>query len=351
MICKWCGAEIQPSYKNCPVCGRELPAMSDCGGFYDIVPSAARPTASQIPPSPTPKVDCEPVSSPHSAVPSAGGRGPGSEPPIPPKKHSISSIVIPAALIVLAVFTLIQSIRLSSRISALEQEMLYGKCARFSQSQYTAPTEETEVSQTDSTAGESTSETGEPTLAEQTDSETISTEPVNPLLSREEIKFIVNVFDNEEEITADAYEPNAIQKESYREDNKRSIDCSLNGKYLWTAGLSPSANNNDLGDAIGLGCTVTLSLDSNVFGSTSDSDSVKFCWEYRQGEEWVDLDDDENVLIVSDDAGSTLIVIQPSELYNKIEAYGRQIKCIMTHHSVDGGVVKIEFIFKGSFFQ
>ena len=325
--------------------------MSDCGGFYDIVPSAARPMASQIPPSPTPKVDCEPVSSSHSAVPSAGGRGPGSEPPIPPKKHSISSIVIPVALTVLAVFTVIQSIRLNSRISALEQEVTYGKGDYLSQSQSTTPTEGNEVSLTDSTAEESTAETEESTLAEWTDSETISTEAVNPLLSREEITFIVNVHDNEEEISAPAYESDAIRKESCWNDNTRSIKCFWHDSNLWTADLSPSANNPYLDGAGVLGCTVKMNLDVNVFGPTSDSDSVEFRWRYRQGEEWVDLYSDENVQIYSDDAESSLTVIQQSEIYDKIEAYGRQIKCTMTRHSADGGVVTIEFCFTDSFFQ
>lgn len=39
MICKWCGATIDVSNRKCSVCGREIPALSDCGGFYNIVPT------------------------------------------------------------------------------------------------------------------------------------------------------------------------------------------------------------------------------------------------------------------------------------------------------------------------
>lgn len=42
MICKWCGSTKKASERICPACGRESPALSDCGGFYDIVPQATR---------------------------------------------------------------------------------------------------------------------------------------------------------------------------------------------------------------------------------------------------------------------------------------------------------------------
>lgn len=46
MFCKWCGGTVAPSEATCKRCGRELPALSDCGGFYDLVPSAkeSKPT-------------------------------------------------------------------------------------------------------------------------------------------------------------------------------------------------------------------------------------------------------------------------------------------------------------------
>ena len=44
MICKWCGANVAVTDAKCARCGRELPALSDCGGFYDLVPKAKRET-------------------------------------------------------------------------------------------------------------------------------------------------------------------------------------------------------------------------------------------------------------------------------------------------------------------
>ncbi len=40
MFCKWCGGTLTPSEAKCKRCGRETGALSDCGGFYDLVPTA-----------------------------------------------------------------------------------------------------------------------------------------------------------------------------------------------------------------------------------------------------------------------------------------------------------------------
>ena len=45
MFCKWCGNTIKLTDTSCPSCGRETPAMSDCGGFYDLkAPNIIRET-------------------------------------------------------------------------------------------------------------------------------------------------------------------------------------------------------------------------------------------------------------------------------------------------------------------
>lgn len=45
MFCKWCGADLPDSASKCARCGKEIPALSDCGGFYDLAPNARRQTA------------------------------------------------------------------------------------------------------------------------------------------------------------------------------------------------------------------------------------------------------------------------------------------------------------------
>lgn len=62
MICKWCGAELTDTAGTCSRCGREVPAKSDCGGFYDMV---------FLPKGPAP-VKQEPVPAKRETVPDAG---------------------------------------------------------------------------------------------------------------------------------------------------------------------------------------------------------------------------------------------------------------------------------------
>lgn len=45
MICKWCGKPVNPGQKNCPACGREVPPLSECGGFHNVVPNWTPPVA------------------------------------------------------------------------------------------------------------------------------------------------------------------------------------------------------------------------------------------------------------------------------------------------------------------
>lgn len=40
MFCKWCGGSLAPSDLKCRRCGKEVPARSDCGGFYDLISDA-----------------------------------------------------------------------------------------------------------------------------------------------------------------------------------------------------------------------------------------------------------------------------------------------------------------------
>ena len=40
MFCKHCGGNISASDTKCKRCGKPVPARSDCGGFYDLVPGA-----------------------------------------------------------------------------------------------------------------------------------------------------------------------------------------------------------------------------------------------------------------------------------------------------------------------
>ncbi len=59
MLCKWCGAAVPKDYSSCPRCSRDIPPLSDCGGFYDLVPAAKEviPVGTPKPPEQPPKTE------------------------------------------------------------------------------------------------------------------------------------------------------------------------------------------------------------------------------------------------------------------------------------------------------
>lgn len=79
MFCKNCGATISAADEKCARCGFKAPALSDCGGFYDLAPNAPKPA---------------PV--PQSAPPAAA--------PAPKKSEGMGRWIVPSilALVILA---------------------------------------------------------------------------------------------------------------------------------------------------------------------------------------------------------------------------------------------------------
>ncbi len=61
MFCKWCGNKIRITEKSCPVCGRETPPMSDCGGLYNLKQFSDAPAPVPFPDPPEPVVKQCPI--------------------------------------------------------------------------------------------------------------------------------------------------------------------------------------------------------------------------------------------------------------------------------------------------
>ena len=100
MICKWCGASVNAADKKCGRCGREIPALSDCGGFYNVAPKAPRPEAA-------PKPAAAPVQPAAPVVKE------------PEKKSSSAPLIVVAVLVVIAL--VIGQVLLMMRIADLEE--------------------------------------------------------------------------------------------------------------------------------------------------------------------------------------------------------------------------------------
>ena len=102
MICKWCGETLKTGAKTCRRCKREIPAKSDCGGFYDLVPApGTQPPAA---PSPAPVMPAMPESAPYGAA------APGK------KKRDMNPKILFAGAAALILILLVMVISLSGKL-------------------------------------------------------------------------------------------------------------------------------------------------------------------------------------------------------------------------------------------
>ena len=119
MICKWCGNSIPASATKCKRCGKEVPAMSNCGGFYDLVSTPANGNQPQ-----TPAVQ------------------PGAPEPIikTPSLMTLLGTLCIIVLVVLVVILFVKNAKQSDQISQLQQKQdehaqeLYGIDGKISAS-------------------------------------------------------------------------------------------------------------------------------------------------------------------------------------------------------------------------
>lgn len=109
MICKFCGAELSESAGKCKRCGNEIPAMSDCGGFYDLTSKGTKLWQAENGFAPAPSMTAAP------AAPAA-----------PVKKSKAAAIVAAVLAIGLAASLLSQcsgNKKRDDRIKALEDKL------------------------------------------------------------------------------------------------------------------------------------------------------------------------------------------------------------------------------------
>lgn len=97
MLCKWCGAKLPDHATKCKRCGKDIPAISDCGGFYDLVPSANK-LAARGPVQDAPKLEV-----PVRSAERKSGSGKGS---------ILSAIAITLCVVLIAVVLLDVKVRL-----------------------------------------------------------------------------------------------------------------------------------------------------------------------------------------------------------------------------------------------
>ncbi len=174
MFCKWCGNTIQTTDAKCPSCGRETPALSNCGGFYDLKHKSA--------PQPAP----QPAARPAAPVQKPDGRLLAQLQDA--KKLAAIAMIVACVAAALCTILLFSNISLSSRLHDIQDSFAdtetletdpiseEAKPEEAIKNSTEAPTESSSVEVTEESTEETEAE--EPTSEETTPKETdVSTEP------------------------------------------------------------------------------------------------------------------------------------------------------------------------------
>ncbi len=110
MICKWCGNNMSPSATKCKRCGKEAPALSDCGGFYDIAPRARN------------AVEAPPANVSNASVPYQPAGGVPVAANVTKNSKKLNLILI-AAIVAVFVLVLVLFFVLLGKVNALSKEV------------------------------------------------------------------------------------------------------------------------------------------------------------------------------------------------------------------------------------
>lgn len=110
MFCKWCGEPVKTGQVKCSGCGRELPPLSECGGFYNLVPEARSKS---------------PIAEPLRSVRQEAAVNGKAAPPRQKKKRRISHLFSAASLVTILiglVLILLSNLSTNRKLSNLEAQ-------------------------------------------------------------------------------------------------------------------------------------------------------------------------------------------------------------------------------------
>ena len=291
MFCKWCGADLPASAKKCTRCGRDVPAMSDCGGFYDLIPGAQRrPAEAPVSTPPTPKPEPG-VDSPAKADPPK--KGPAKDKKHGRKNNGAQLLVTCIGFVAVIALLLTMNGRIGKTLADIAK--VNGKVDKITGGFNQVTPALMEFLQIT------------PTEPEEEEDPTLSTEGENEpdtVLLAEQDTVIDIVVKHEAGVS--------VETRADLGDYKDMAVCQVT---LGGSSLSPSYVKVDLmgaKDCVDIeidnelpgyddeGCIeVAFEIDDEIFGEVQDD--VEYEWEYRiaGSEEWTSLDED--VFTVSDD--------------------------------------------------
>lgn len=318
MFCKWCGGNLASSDTKCKRCGKEVPALSDCGGFYDLVPNAKKPVevrpGSVVPPEKPANPPRKPE--PHKEVTPTRSKKAG-------KKSQLGLFVLTVIGFALAIMLLV---------------VILGKVNQYSR----------EVNRLRNDLR---------TINEKIDAIQVPTEPVETEPESPEPFVILEPVLAEQNVVFTVIIPG--------EDSTQKIDTDLNlGDYtdvaiithgldaltgaVNSAGYSLEKANTAVSLTIDrniefLNRTVSVSyvIDDTIYGLSEAPETFK--WQYRLDAEsdWVDLPKD--VFVQTDITGKTELTVRETALQELIADNEGQLelRCEICRTNTDDGSLTI----------
>ena len=305
MICKWCGANLSSSDVKCKRCGKDIPALSDCGGFYDLVPNARKATEGYTEPVVTPEKPVSPPQHPET---------PKEAPPVRSKKSSEKS------LLGLTVITI-----LGFALVILLLVITLGKINQHAETINALQTDIQNITEKSDTATE-------PPATE-------SSDVLDPVLSKQNVVFTVIVNGDEEKkvntsldlgdycdtaiITYDTVEATGLL--SFASYSLKEADTSTSFTIDYTNG----ARTRDI--------SVSYVIDDTIYSLTETSTICKWQYRFDDSAEWKDISGD--TFTQTDKNGKTEISIKADALQELIANNDGvlELRCEIYCTSADSG--------------
>lgn len=321
MFCKWCGGNVASTDTKCKRCGRDVPALSDCGGFYDLVPGAKK--VADVRPEPT-------VLPGKPEMPSVSPKSMKATEPAKTNKNVSMMILGSAALIVLGfVLVILMLVNVNGTIEQYTGEVY----ALRDELQIVSGKIDSLVVAMEATEPEVT----EP---EETEPEVV----VIPVLDEQNVSFVVKIAEknSEQEIQADldlgdyvdtaiiSYDMDALT------DTVKNVKCMLkeaDAAVLLTIEHHDEQNIKNL--------WVSYVIDDIAYGISVTSETCQ--WQYRCGKDaaWEDLLTD--AFDQANEDGMTGVSIKDDSLEELIDNNGGELelRCEISRTNTKNGTLTI----------
>ena len=318
MFCKWCGGNLASSDTKCKRCGKEVPALSDCGGFYDLVPNAKEPV--EVHPGPVVPPE-RPTNPPRKPEP------PKEVPPARSKKASKKSLVglfaltvVGFALVILLLVIILGKVnQYSNEVNGLRNDL---RTINEKIDAIQVPTEPIETEP----------ETTEPSVI------------LDPVLAEQNVVFTVTIpgEDSAQKIDADLnlgdYTDVAII--TYGLDTLTGVVNSA-GYSLEEANTTVSLIIDRKTGFLSRTVSVTYVIDDTIYGLSEAPETFKWQYRFDAESDWVDLPKD--VFAQTDITGKTELTIRETALQELITDNEGQLelRCEIYRTNTDDGSLTI----------